>query len=118
MFILKGNKNMTCPISGNKPRHYSFDAECIERYGKQTCILYQIDQNKSSLNNVNLYKLRYLDDSFLNDKIVGKTEFYELIPYLLEKKYTVVVAELVCGSHIVIATHRPNGEIFSLLSFY
>lgn len=118
MFILKRNKNMNCPISGSKPRPYYFDAECIERYGSQTCILYQIGKVKGGSKNTNLYRLRYLDDSLCDDEIVNKATFYELIPHLLGKKYTVVVAELVCDSHSVIATHRPTGEIFSLLSFY
>jgi hypothetical protein len=94
----------------SKNRPNSFDAECIQRYGSQTCILYQT-------NDAQTYKLRQLDNVG-SDRIVDKTMFYELIPELLEKRYTVVVAELVVDSHCVMATHRPTGEIFSLLSFY
>ncbi len=61
-----------------------FDEECYRRYGSKTCMLYQI-----SVENFELQSLDY----GLESRVVRKSEFYELIPRLIEKKYTVVIVE-------------------------
>ncbi|NBU33763.1 hypothetical protein EB118_01995 [bacterium] len=86
-----------------------FDEECIARYGEQTCILYQIQQDTSS----DKYELRTLNNA--SDPIcVSKKLFSELIPSLVSKKYTVVIVDYITGSgHDITAVHTNDIKLFN-----
>jgi uncharacterized membrane protein YbaN (DUF454 family) len=71
-----------------------FDKECIEKYGKKSCILYE-------KNNVT-YESRLLDNPMYN-KQINKYEFAELIPNLLKEKYTIIIIQ----NQEIVAVHLP-----------
>lgn len=84
----------------------TYDKECIERYGRKTCIIIQ----KTSLQK---YEMRLLDKT-KEGKVelyeIEKASFYFLIPNLLKYRYTVVIVEelQVEGHHKEItAVHLP-----------
>lgn len=61
-----------------------FDKECCNRYGKHTCILYEINNVK--------FEVRKLDLQ-MPLQLIDKQGFFEMIPKLLVEKYTVVIVE-------------------------
>jgi len=61
-----------------------FDQQCIEMYGKKTCIIVQ---------HGNKFKMKLLDKSLSDITEIDKSGFYKLIPRMIEYKYTVVIIE-------------------------
>ena len=83
-----------------------FEEECIKRYGKKTCILIQCEEDK--------YEMHALDDTSGNFLSVSKNLFFELIPQLVSKRYTVVIIDDIPGSgHDITAVHSNEVKMFN-----
>lgn len=104
------NKSNTLRITTSSTM---YDKECLERYGPMTCILFEMKDSSNIF-----YETRYLNNLCDEKKLINKDVFYELIPYLLSEKYTVVVVEEVDNKHEITAIHKPTGDFFSILNFY
>ncbi|NBP13168.1 hypothetical protein EBU95_02085 [bacterium] len=83
-----------------------FEQECLNRYGKKTCILIQCDEDK--------YELHDLDNTMRTFLSVSKNLFFELIPQLVSKKYTVVIIDDIPGTgHDITAVHSNEVKMFN-----
>lgn len=81
----------------------NFDAECRQRYGEKTCIIYQIDPPQ--------YQIKMLDSNCTKtDQVVDKNSFYTLIPQMLVQDYTVVIVEQLGNSSVreITTVHLPK----------
>lgn len=78
-----------------------FDKYCLELYGKRTCILIQLDNEK--------YEARFLDK--INKKNIDRKSFYVLIPSLVEKSYTVVIIDKINTGKEIVAIHSPSNVV-------
>ncbi len=61
-----------------------FDQQCVEMYGKKTCIIIQ---------HGNKFKMKLLDKGVSEICEIDKSGFYKMIPRMIEHKYTVVIIE-------------------------
>lgn len=83
-----------------------YDKECIERYGRKTCIIIQ----KTNLQKYEMRLLEKIKEGKIETYEIEKNSFYYLIPNLLKYRYTVVIVEElpVEGNHKEItAVHLP-----------
>lgn len=80
-----------------------FDKECSDRYGQHTCILVETTNN--------IFEVRLLDEPQntlqQHGYYIARTNLYEVIPKMLMKNYTVVIAELCQGLKEISAVHHP-----------
>lgn len=74
-----------------------YDDECIERYGKKTCILSQIKDDT--------FELRLMD--YNKQDIIYRQNIYSIIPEMLKKHYTVILIENFKESPEITAIHMP-----------
>lgn len=78
-----------------------FDKECIERYGKRTCMIVRVAGG---------FEMRLLDKLEGSQAIAQITSnvLHKLIPQMLRYKYTVVIVEKINGQGSeIIAIHHP-----------
>ncbi len=77
-----------------------FRGQCTTQYGPHTCILIQ--------NGTTNFQMHFLD-KHTETSLVNKTDFYYIIPNLLQNKYTVVVIEIQTPfKHEITAIHMPK----------
>jgi hypothetical protein len=74
------------------------EKECIERYGRKTCLLNQL-QNDT-------FEIKTLDDS-AESYIAERQSLYKVIPNLLISMYTVVIIECQRGCREITTVHHP-----------
>ena len=86
---------------GKPNKNDIFDQDCIETYGKKTCILFDLDDDNIEIRLLdNIYQLKY----------TRKNKLYNIIPSLLEKLYTVVLVEKIQKTNTkeIVAIHFPS----------
>lgn len=104
--------------SGGSPGGCKFDVECMAKYGSKTAILYQIQNEFTPGSDNAKYELRTLDN--LGDPMtVSKKLFFELIPSLVSKKYTVVIVDYLDGyGHDITAVHSNEVKMFNPIMLF
>lgn len=98
------NKKITLHNNNHKSKPNKndiFDQDCIETYGRKTCILFDLDDDNIEIRLLdNIYQLKY----------TRKNKLYNIIPSLLEKLYTVVLVEKIQKTNTkeIVAIHFPS----------
>lgn len=87
---------------------------CKSKYGIQVCVITQIVKDSE------LYEFMYLDNC-QPPNLIYKSKFYDIIPGLLENKYTVIIVEYIKSFHSdsifeleIICTHHPVQKFLTL----
>lgn len=87
--------------NNNHNKNDIFDKDCIETYGKKTCILFDLEDDNIEIRLLdNIYQIKY----------TRKNKLYNIIPSLLEKLYTVVLVEKIHKTNTkeIVAIHFPS----------
>jgi hypothetical protein len=92
----------------------TIETECLQKHGEKTCIFFPVNITCSANNK---FEVRHLDKASMQ-KFITRKDFYQVIHDYLKDKYTVVIVENVNGNNTITSTHRPDGEFFSILSYF
>ena len=96
---IKSKYNIPSKQSAQEKEDKKYDDYSKKLYGKRSCVFLEISQG--------IFQQRFLDER--QNNIIYKSDFYNLIPNLIQENYTVIIVETTTKNYKeIVAIHLPS----------